>query len=204
METSRSCFLSVPVLIAVSMVSGCDRGPGLATNILYRQIGICKGFEAASGPVTSKAGEGYAVFKIETLDNTKSNKAFAFDPKRLYVDPSNPDQKGWEVRSFYRRFAFVDSRIPQSLGISLAPESTVPAGGKLDVNSFVVIPLGVNNPSGGPEANKLAFELVLDSLDTGKTERDETHMAEGVVYNKTNAADTNWTLTENCKELSFK
>jgi hypothetical protein len=134
--------------------------------------------------------------RSKPVDNTKSNKAFAFDPKLLYVDQSNPDQKGWEVRSLYRRFASVDSRIPQSLGISLAPESTFPAGGKLDVNSFVVIPLGVNNPSGGPEANKLAFELVLDSLDTGKTDRDETHVA--------NAADTNWTVTENCKELSFK
>jgi hypothetical protein len=134
METSRSCFPFVPAFIAVSMLSGCDRGPGLAANISYRQIGICKGFEAASGPVTSKADEAHAFFKIETVDNTKSNKAFTFDPRLLYVDQSNPDQKGWDVRPLYRRFASVDSRIPQSLGISLAPESTVPAGGKLDVN----------------------------------------------------------------------
>ena len=99
METSRSCFPSVPAFIALSMLSGCDRGPGLAANISYREIGICKGFEAASGPVTSKAGEAHAVFKIETVDNTKSNKAFAFDPKLVYVDQSNPDQRGWEVRA---------------------------------------------------------------------------------------------------------
>jgi hypothetical protein len=204
METSRSCFLSVPVFIAGSMLSACDRGPGLPTNISYRQIGICKGFEAASGPVTSKADEAHAVFKIETVDNTKSNKAFTFDPKLIYVDQSNPDQRGWDVRPLYRRFASMDSRIPQSLGVSLAPESMVPPGGKLDVNSFVVILLGLNNPSGAPEANKLAFELLLDSANTGNAEEAEIHAAKGIVFNKTNAADTKWTVTENCKELSFK
>ncbi len=80
METPRLYFLSVPVLIAVSMLSGCGSGSGQPTNISYRQIGICKGYAAASGPVTSKADEGFAVFNIETLDN-KSNKPFALDPK---------------------------------------------------------------------------------------------------------------------------
>src|SRR3984893_6732803 len=127
MEKPRLYFLAVPVLIAVSMLSGCCKGSGQPTNISYRQVGVCKSYEGASGPVTLRADDGYAVFKIETLDNTKSNKAFAFDPKLLYVDQFNPDQKGWEVRPYYRRFSSVDSRIPQSLGISLAPESTVPA-----------------------------------------------------------------------------
>jgi hypothetical protein len=163
-----------------------------------------KGLKRASGPVTSKADEAHAFFKIETVDNTKSNKAFAFDPKLIYVDQSNPNQKGWDVRPLYRRFASMDSRIPQSLGVSLAPESMVPAGDKLDVNSFVVILLGVNNPSGGPEANKLAFELLLDSANTGNAEEAEIHAAKGIVFNKTNPANTKWTVTENCKELSFK
>jgi hypothetical protein len=50
--------------------------------------------------------------------------------------------------------------------------------------------LGVNNPSRGPEANKLAFELLLESANTGITERDETHVAEGVVYNGGASRDT--------------
>ena len=142
METSRLYFLSVPVFIAVSMLSGCGSGSGQPTNISYRQVGICKGFAAASGPVTSKADEGYAFFKIETVDNTKSNKPFAFDPKLLYVDQSTPAQHAKQLWEWDRRYASTDSRFPQSLGISLAPETTIPAGGKLDVNSFVVIPLG--------------------------------------------------------------
>ena len=203
METSRSCFPTVPAFIALSMLSGCDRGPGLAANISYRQIGICKGFEAASGPVTSKAGEGYAVFKIETLDNTKSNKAFAFDPKLLYIDQSTPEQHAKQLWEWDRRYASPDPRFPQSLGISLVPESTVPAGGKLDVNSFVVIPLGVNNPSHGPEANKFAFQLLYDSGTSENTASGQIRVSEGMVFNKTNAAD-NWTAVENCKELALK
>jgi hypothetical protein len=203
METPRLYFLSVPVLIAVSMLSGCGRGSGQPTNISYRQVGICKGFEGASGPVTSKADEGFAIFKIETIDN-KSNKPFAFDPKLLYVDQSTPEQKGAHIWDWNRRFVATDSRIPKSLGISSAPETTIPEGGKLDINSFVVIPLGVNNPSGGPEANQYAFELAYDSGTSETTERGQIHVSEGIIFTKTNAPDTKWTVAENCKELALK
>ena len=203
METSRLYFLAVPVLIAVSMLSGCGRGSGQPTNISYRQVGICKSFTAASGPVTSKSGEGFAIFKIETIDN-KSNKPFAFDPKLLYVDQSTPEQKGAHIWDWNRRFVATDSRIPKGLGVSSAPESTIPEGGKLDVNSFVVIPLGVNNPSGGPEANQYAFELAYDSGTSETTERGQIHVSEGMVFTKTNTPDTKWTVVENCKELALK
>jgi len=204
METSRLYFLSVPVFIAVSMLSGCGRGSGQPTSISYRQIGICKGFDTASGPVVSKPDEGYAFFKIESVDNTKSNKAFALDPKLLYVDQTTPTQRAKQLWEWDRRFASTDSRIPKSLGISLAPESTVPAGGKLDVNSFVVIPLGINNPSGGPEENSLAFRLLNDSGNSENTASGQIRISEGIVFNKTDAADTKWTVAENCKELPLK
>jgi hypothetical protein len=203
METSRLYFLAVPVLIAVSMLSGCGRGSGQPTNISYRQVGICKSFATPSGPVTSRADEGYAVFKIETLDNTKSNKAFAFDPKLLYIDQSTPEQHAKQLWEWDRRYASPDPRFPQSLGISLAPETTVAAGGNLDVNSFVVIPLGVNNPSHGPEANKFAFQLLYDSGNSENTASGQIRVSEGMVFNKTNAAD-NSTVVENCKELALK
>ena len=203
METPRLYFLAVPVLIAVSMLSGCGKGSGQPTNISYRQVGVCKGYEGASGPVTLRADDGYAVFKIETLDNTKSNKAFAFDPKLLYVDQSTPQQHAKQLWEWDRRFASTDPRLPKSLGISLAPETPVPAGGKLDVNSFVVIPLGVKNPSGGPEADKLAFQLKYDSGTSENTASGQIRVSEGMVFNKTNAAD-NSTVVENCKELPLK
>ncbi|MGH6856901.1 MAG: hypothetical protein ACRECP_04435 [Methylocella sp.] len=203
METSRLYFLSVPVFVALSMLSGCGKHSGQPTNISYRQVGICKGFEAASGPVKSKADEGYAFFKIETVDNTKSNKAFAFDPKLLYIDQSTPAQHAKQLWEWDRRYATTDSRIPQSLGISLAPESMIPAGGKLDVNGFVVIPLGINNPSGGPEEDKFAFQLLHDSGTAENTASGQIRISEGIVFSKTNAAGK-WTLAENCKELALK
>ena len=204
METPRLYFLSVPVLIAVSMLSGCGKGSGQPTNISYRQVGVCKSYEGASGPVTLRADEGYAVFKIATVDNTKSNKAFAFDPKLLYIDQSTPEQHAKQLWEWDRRYASTDSRFPQSLGISLAPETTIPAGGKLDANSFLVIPLGINNPSGGPEENKFAFQLLYDSGNSENTASGQIRVSEGMVFNKTNAADTKWTVSENCKDLALK
>jgi hypothetical protein len=204
METSRLYFLSVPVFIALSMLSGCGKGSGQPTIISYRQVGICKGFEAASGPVTSKPDEGYAFFKIETVDNTKSGKAFAFDPKLVFIDQSTPQQHAKQLWEWDRRFASSDSRIPKSLGISLASESTVPAGGKADVNSFVVIPLGVNNQSGGPVENALAFGLEYDSGNSENTASGQIRISEGIAFDRTNTDDTKATVVENCKELALK
>jgi hypothetical protein len=204
MKTSRWYLLLVTVFIAVSMLSGCGRGSRQPTSISYRQVGICKGFEGPSGPVTSKADEGYAVFKIASVDNTKPNRAFAFDPKLLYVDQSTPEQHTQHHWEWNRRFASMDPRIPQSLGISLARDSTIPAGSTLDVNSFVFIPLGTNNPSGGPEENKFAFQLLYDSGTAGTTEHGEIRVSEGIVFDKTNSDETKWTVVDNCKELALK
>ncbi|MGA7384391.1 MAG: hypothetical protein WBW81_06785 [Methylocella sp.] len=191
-------------MIAVSMLSGCGRGSGQPTNISYRQVGICKSFTAASGPVVSKADEGYAVFKIETVDNTKSNKAFAFDPKLLYVDQSTPEQHAKQLWEWDRRYASMDARFSQGLGVSSAPETTIPAGGKLDVNGYIFIPLGINNPSHGPEENKFAFQLLHDSGTSENTASGQIRISEGIVFNKINAADTKGTVVENCKELALK
>ena len=204
METSRLYFLSVPVFIALAMLSGCGKGSSQPTNISYRQVGICKGFQAASGPVASKANEGYAFFKIDTVDNSKSNKPFAFDPKLLFIDQSTPEQHAKQLWEWDRRYASTDSRFPQSLGISLAPETTIPAGGKLDVNSFVVIPLGVSNPSGGPVENTLAFGLLYDSGTSENTASGQIRISEGIVFDRTNTDDSKWTVAEDCKELALK
>ena len=132
------------------------------------------------------------------------DKAFAFDPKLVFIDQSTPQQHAKQLWEWDRRFASTDSRFPKSLGISLAPESTIPAGGKLDVNSFVVIPLGINNPSGGPEENSLAFGLVYDSGNSENTASGQIRISEGIVFDRTNADDTKATVVENCKELALK
>jgi hypothetical protein len=81
------------MLVAGSIVlSGCGRSSSNPTNISYRQIGICKGYETPAGPITAAANEGFAVFKIESVDNTKYGSSFSLTPERLYVNQSTPAQ----------------------------------------------------------------------------------------------------------------
>ena len=63
-------------------------------------------------------------------------------------------------------------------------------------------PLGINNPSGGAEANQFSFELAYD---TGSGQRGEQqNINEGIVFTITKAPDATWSVVENCKELSFE
>jgi hypothetical protein len=227
MKTSSACLLSVPMLVALSIVlSGCDRVSGDPI-VSYRQVGICKGYDTATGPVKARSGEAFAIFKIEAVDNTKSSISFNFDPTHLYVDQSNPEQQAkpavWDKN---RRFMFPDARFAQNMGVSSAVETTIPEGTKVEINGFAVVPLGINNPSGGPEANQYSFDLVYD---TWSTDEHETNAAGGgfafifvpvqslfagfastklasknIDLIKTNASETRWSVTDNCKALSLK
>ncbi|MGH6823798.1 MAG: hypothetical protein ACREC4_09990, partial [Methylocella sp.] len=62
---------------------------------------------------------------------------------------------------------------------------------------------GINNPSGGPEEDKFAFQLLHDSGTAENTASGQIRISEGIVFSKTNAAGK-WTLAENCKELALK
>ena len=203
MKISTMSFLSVPMLVAGSIaLSGCGRSSSNPTNISYRQVGICKGYETPAGPITAAANEGFAVFKIESVDNTKYGSSFSLTPERLYVNQSTPAQEAGQVSNWNRRFVHSDPRFAQTMGFTSIPQTTIPAGKKLDINSVVIVPIGINNPSGGAEANQFSFELAYDS---GNDERgNQQNVNEGIVFTKTNPPDTKWSVVENCKELSFK
>ena len=193
-------FLSVPMLVAGSLaLSGCGRSSSEPTNISYRPVGICNGYETPAGPITAGANKGFAVFKIESVDNTKYGSSFTFSPERLFVNQSPPVLVAGSAN---RRFVYPDPRFAQTLGFTSIPQTTIPAGEKLDINSVVIIPLGINNPSGGAEANQFSFELPYD---TGTGDRgDQLNVNEGIVFTITNPPDAKWSVVENCKELSFK
>jgi len=200
MKTSAMCFLLVPMLVAGSLaLSGCGRSSSTPTNISYRPVGICKAYETPAGLITGGANKGFAVFKIESVDNTKYDSSFTFAPERLFVNQSPPVLA---AGSGNRRFVHPDPRFAQSMGFTSIPETIVPAGEKLDINSIVIIPLDINNPSGGAEANQFSFELTYD---TGTGQRGEQeNVNEGIVFTVTNPPDAKWSVVENCKELSFK
>src|ERR1700730_2391177 len=89
MRPSTTCILSVPLLISGSIdLPECVRGAAHSTAISYHQFGICKGYDTAAGPVTTRSDEAFAIFKIEAVDNTKPSGSFDFDPTHLYVDQS--------------------------------------------------------------------------------------------------------------------
>jgi hypothetical protein len=122
-----------------------------------------------------------------------------------------------------RRFVYSDPRFAKNIGVASAVETVIPGGAIHQINGFAVVPLGINNPSGGPKANPYSFELVYD---TWSTDEHETNAAGGsfafivvllqsLVFGgsklaskninlmKTNASETAWPVTDNCKALSF-
>src|ERR1700730_5295922 len=162
------------LLVAMTLALGGLAAPAFAgetTAISYHQVGICKGYDTAAGRVTTRSGEAFAIFKIEAVDNTKPSGSFDFDPTHLYVDQSTPEQKvkraGWDKN---RRFLYPDQRFAQNMGVSNAMETTIPEGTKLEINGFAIVPLGINNPAGGPEANQYSFDLMYDIWSTSEHE----------------------------------
>lgn len=224
MRPSTTCILSVPLLIAGSIALP-DAARSAAISISYHQVGICKGYDTAGGPVKARSDEAFAIFKIEAVDNTKPSGRFDFDPTHLYVDQSTPVQKAktavWDKNC---RFVYPDQRFAQNVGVSSAVETTIPAGTKLDINGIAVVPVGINNPSDGLEANQYSFDLVYDTWSTDEHENNgpggglffivvmvkslfggpKELGSKTIDLINTNPSETRWSVTDNCKALSFK
>ena len=75
-----------------SLFLDADGARALRLLFRYHQVGICKTYETPSGTEEAKANEGFAIFKIESVDNSKYNDVFNFDPGRFYVNQSNAQQ----------------------------------------------------------------------------------------------------------------
>jgi hypothetical protein len=202
MKTSNIAMLSVPMLVAGSIaLSGCgQRSAKNPTMIAYSQLGICKSYATPTGDEEkAKPNEGFAVFKIEYVDNSKQSDAFNLDPERFFVNQTPPamEQKNISFRS--RRFMNRDPRFAQSMGVQGLERAVFAAKQKTDVNSFIVVPLHIDTALGGAEASQYAYDLTYDT-----TTSEQQTGANDVVATKTNPADTKYSLVENCKELAFK
>jgi hypothetical protein len=198
MKTSNKGILSVPMLIAGSIaLAGC--GPGGPTVITYHQVGTCKSYPTPTGVDTAKTDEGFAIFKIETVDNSKHNDIFNVDPERFYINQSSPAQMAQGVYNWNRRFLNPDPRFARNLGYTQMDSTPLAPNEKRDVNTYVVVPLGINNPSQGPEDKKYVFDFAYD---TGSNERGNIQsVSEGITFVKTDPPDTKYSVIESCKEL---
>jgi len=188
------------MLVAGSIaLSGCGRSASTPTTITYHQVGVCKTYETPSGAQQAKNNEGFAIFKIESVDNTKYNNLFKFDPGRFYVDQTTVDGKSKGIYGWDRRFVNKDPRFGKAMGVKYVAEAEIQAGQKLEDAGFALIPLATNNPTGIPEADQYNFQLVYD---TGSDDRGNMVSAsEGIIFVRTNPANTKWSVVEDCKEL---
>ena len=198
MKTSALNLLTFPMLATASfMLAGC--GPGGPTVITYEQVGTCKSYPTPTGAVSAKPNEGFAIFKIASVDNSKHNENFYLDVERFYVNQSNPTQLAGSVYTWNRRFLNPDPRFARNLGYPPVETTTIPANEKREYNSYVVVPLGINNPTEGPAEKQYEYKF---DYDTGSNERGNIQsVSEGITFVKTNPEGSKYTLTENCKDL---
>ncbi|MGQ0445896.1 MAG: hypothetical protein ACT4O2_12415 [Beijerinckiaceae bacterium] len=168
--------------------------------ISYSQVGVCKAYATQTGDaVKAKPDEAFAIFKIETIDNSKQDSPLNLDPERFYVNqtPEAMEQKNISFRS--RRFMTPDPRFAQAMGVKSLARGAFPANQTSEVNSYIIVPLKLDNPSGGPEANQYSFDLTYDT-----TTSEEQTGSNDIIAKKTDPASTKYSVTENCKELAYK
>lgn len=187
---------SLAALAAASVaLSACD-GSDSRVAISYREMGICKNYDAASGPVEAAADQAFAVFKIETVDNTKRSKLFFFDPSLLYVDQSTAAQEKGKVLDANRRYAVAEAKLTPA-GLPQTKESEVLKGTSRDVNGIVLIPIGTNNPSGGSLENEYDLNLLFDDWSPDVQPYREGFVSQ-VSMKKLNPAGTTYKVIEDC------
>lgn len=199
MKTSNKCILSVSVLVLGSIaLSGCGgRSASNPTTISYHQIGVCKSYATPTGTEAAKPNEAFAVFKVETIDNTKPNNNFDLDVARVYVDQTGASVKTKNLSDQVRRFMITGQRLGQALGVKTLGPITVPAKEKIDVDSIVVVP--IKSPAGGPETDTHSFDLIYDTTTT-----EVQTGTKDIVFIRTNTADTKYQVVEDCKDLPLK
>jgi hypothetical protein len=190
------------MLVAGSIaLSGCGRRSATnPTMIAYSQVGVCKSYATTTGnEEKAKPNEGFVIFKIATIDNAKQSSTFFLDPERLMIDQTTAEFQQKDISRRSRRFIDADPRFAQAMGVKGLGRAAFPANEKTDVNSFVIVPLRLDIGLGGPNAKDYSFDLVYDTTTT------EVQVGTNdVVTTKTNAAVAKYSVTENCKELSYK
>ncbi len=198
MKTSHIAFLSVPLLVAGSIaLSGCGRrSADNPTKISYSQVGICKGYSTLSGnEEKAKPDWGFAIFKIESVDNSKQNSAFNLDPERFFVNQTPPEMEQKNISFRSRRFMNADPRFAQAMGVKGLARAAFPANQTSEINSFIIVPLALSGSEGTGTSFNLTYDTTTSEQQTGTND---------VAVTKTNPADTKYTVVENCKELAYK
>ena len=203
MKTSTIAIWTAPLLAAGAIaLSGCgQRSATNPTTITYDQLGVCKSWTTSSGTEEkTRPNELFAIFKIESIDNSKPSSEFGFDPERLYVDQSTAEQREKNLSFQIRRFMNADPRFAKAMGVNRPERATVPGNQKQDVNGFAIVPVTLGLPADKPPVGN-SFDLIYDT--TNPIDQWQSKSA-GIVMTKTNPSGATFTEVESCKELAYK
>jgi len=202
MKTSTIAIWTAPLLAAGAItLSGCgQRSPTNPTTISYEQVGVCKMWAEPTGfEQKVRANELFAIFKIDSIDNSKPSSEFGFDPERMYVNQSTEEQLKKNLSFQTRQFMVADPRFAKAMGVSPPHRATVPGNQKVDVNAYFLVPVAPDLPADKPPVGN-SYELTYDT--TNPIDQWQS-ASSGIVMTKTNPGAT-FNAVESCKELAYK
>lgn len=176
-------------------IGGCSHSPEETINIFYREIGVCKTYDTADGPVSARPDEAFVVFEIEAVDNLTS-KTFSFDPSLVYVDQSHRDKETVRNALAGRRYALRDPRFSKSVGAPGAERAAIPKERKVDLDTFIGVAVSAD------ESNQPAAASYDLRYDVGAYEAWRSEPPDGFLYIKTNAFGETGSFKDDCKEAA--
>jgi hypothetical protein len=194
----KGSFAAPLALLSLAGLSGCSLGPPSTATIAYTQVGACNGFASGSGATAPRPNMAYVVFKIHSIDNTRSRVDLEFVPVRLYVDQSTEKALFEETLTFDRRYVSGDERFTRGLGLAGLAQRVIPAGRKVDVDAFTVVEVSTATANGAEEAHRSAYHLAYDP-DMGEVEFFAAPPK--ILLTETNAGARAWPQVEDCRAL---
>lgn len=173
----RLAFLLIP--LALTACGNPD------VTITYHQTGACNGFATSSGETSAGTNQAYVVFGIESIANPSGSGAtFNFDPTKVFTTTTVKDSVDPGLMLYPNvlgPFAAVAESLPQGTSIPFSPSAQM---------GLVV---QTTNPNGSVEANSTPYTL---SYDNGGN-------LPGVIMVKSDASQTSWPNTEDCKTITL-
>jgi hypothetical protein len=180
----RSISLLIFASLCLVALAGCgnDGGSNPVAVIKYHQVGACNGYNTGSGAVNVGPNSAYVVFQIETLDDREPGVDFHFDPARLFISQTLP------------RHVDPNLKFAQDLGVFGTVPVTVPHGTLVGVNGYSVAVVETANANGSAEAHQTSYLLLYDRQPSDP----------GILLVKTNASQTTWPQTDDCRAMTLQ
>jgi hypothetical protein len=157
--------------------------------VKYDQVGACNGYQQTSGPggagpantISAGPNAAFVVFRVVTLDNSKSAMPFNFDPERMFLTGSSP-----------REHVSTSLSLARDIGVFAATAVTVPARMNQGNNGIAVMRVSTAAANGASEANNTNYLLTYDSA-----------AGESVFLDKRNATQGVFPQTDDCRGIRF-